>query len=432
MMEKLILHLQYEAQRAGIDLPWDKAMERFNPGSSAMAATQMLAKMRDYLITEGHMVPPLIGKKGAAAAKPDVRGYIRDLKKDNPKATREVLWGEEIEDRSENLEVPGIIRGSGQYRRVAKLQADAEGTPDITPIRSRETANNRSRSRQVSGPKGRGSRATNKAQANARFPTSNPEDFDSEDDYDPNRKKPKYGLRAKPQRKYEMSEDDNSGTDTEFKLEDSDDENAFGKPPSKSAPRASANSGRWAVRHHRSKSNREENLSALNIDHDGLTTLRINPTSLSKFPGGEHGQQDEDEGLTAEVAHERGSFDNYEEEGFDDQADDVEDDGNESVRNMVATTFASYSHRPQYIDGQLQYHTQQAVHNQVDPNRFHDYVMSNPDFAYTYGRSNGALAGIAGAGGYDDSFVSIAHLYICSSNTTNISPANEPKQWQIQ
>jgi hypothetical protein len=117
MMEKLMLHLQYECQRKGILLPWDKAVHRLSPGSSGTAAQQHINKIRDILIGEGHMVPPLIGKLGSAQSS-HVRGYIRDEDSSDPSQAKVVNWGEVVEDRKESLMIPGIIRGSGAYRKV--------------------------------------------------------------------------------------------------------------------------------------------------------------------------------------------------------------------------------------------------------------------------------------------------------------------------
>jgi hypothetical protein len=63
------------------------------------------------------MVPPLLGKN-TIPQDPMIRGFIRDMNAEKPTETRVVCWGEHIEDRKENLEVEGIIRGSGNYRRA--------------------------------------------------------------------------------------------------------------------------------------------------------------------------------------------------------------------------------------------------------------------------------------------------------------------------
>jgi hypothetical protein len=116
MIEKLLLHVQYECQRQGVQIPWDKVVHRLSPGSSGATAQQHLNKVRDQLVAEGHMVPPLIGKLGAPA--PDApRGFIRDMSQNDPYVTKAVHWGDHVEDRKDSLVEEGIIRGSGTYRK---------------------------------------------------------------------------------------------------------------------------------------------------------------------------------------------------------------------------------------------------------------------------------------------------------------------------
>lgn len=119
MVEKLLLCVQYECHKSGVKIPWDKVVERLNPGSKGSSALQQLNKMRDTLVAEGHVIPPALGK----ADIPDplwLRGYARDFSSVAPTATRSVRWSELIEHPKENLAVPGITRGSGNYRSIAK------------------------------------------------------------------------------------------------------------------------------------------------------------------------------------------------------------------------------------------------------------------------------------------------------------------------
>jgi hypothetical protein len=118
MMAKLILHLQYECFKGGILLPWDKVAHRMSPGSSGPAIIQYLNKLRDYLVLEGHMIPPNMGKSSIVHDS-KIRGYIRDLDVENdPYAVKSVRWDDIIEDRKENLVVPGFTTGSGTYSRA--------------------------------------------------------------------------------------------------------------------------------------------------------------------------------------------------------------------------------------------------------------------------------------------------------------------------
>jgi len=100
MIEKLMLHLQYEMHRRGIEVPWNEAVHRLSPGSSGQSATQHLNKIRDQLLTEGHLVPPLCGKV-IQPQDPKIRGYIRDMGGESVVDSREVDWEEFIEDRRE-------------------------------------------------------------------------------------------------------------------------------------------------------------------------------------------------------------------------------------------------------------------------------------------------------------------------------------------
>jgi hypothetical protein len=107
MIEKLMLHIQYECHRRGIIIPWDHIVHRLNPGSSGPSALQHLNKMRDVLVTEGHLVPPLLGKV-TVKQDPSIRGFVRDMDAELPTTTRIVRWDEPIEDRKEYVSSPSI------------------------------------------------------------------------------------------------------------------------------------------------------------------------------------------------------------------------------------------------------------------------------------------------------------------------------------
>lgn len=125
MTEKLMLHLVYESEVAGIKLPWDAAVKRLHPGSKEGAATQHLNKLRTILLTEGHLVPPKARTRNRLASEnnPEIRGYIRPDGA-GPFETREVGWDEKIEDLVKSIENPEIIRGSGRYPRTKKSPTD--------------------------------------------------------------------------------------------------------------------------------------------------------------------------------------------------------------------------------------------------------------------------------------------------------------------
>ncbi|KUJ09065.1 uncharacterized protein LY89DRAFT_318840 [Mollisia scopiformis] len=129
MMEKLVLNIQFECHKAGIQLPWDKIVHRLNPGSSGPAATQMLNKMRDILICEGHLIPPAMGKR-TMKVDPMVRGYVRDLTKQDPRAARILYWTEPYENAKYSLDW-GTTLGSGQYRKLLKNPKVEEDSDDV-------------------------------------------------------------------------------------------------------------------------------------------------------------------------------------------------------------------------------------------------------------------------------------------------------------
>lgn len=226
MVEKLMLHLQYECHRAGLKLPWDKAVDRLSTGSSGASALQHLNKLRDILITEGHMVPPLLGKY-TIPQDPTVRGYTRDMNAEKPTDTRVVRWGEHIEDRKENLEVEGVIRGSGNYRRgllkgLENIQRATGERRNRLPV---ELHDSRTES---NGAAGTTKKAIKRRASviSSRSQSVDPAEMDSDEEYDPSsaKKKGKYGLRkvAKSAKKYKVEE--NSDVDAEDQTDDEADQ----------------------------------------------------------------------------------------------------------------------------------------------------------------------------------------------------------------
>lgn len=104
MAEKLLLHIQYECQRARIDLPWNSIAHRLHPGSSGAAIGQHLNRLRRELIAEGHMVPPLPQSRGGGTVDSSIRGYVRlDMEGTDKETTRPVSFSEKLEDRRYNL-----------------------------------------------------------------------------------------------------------------------------------------------------------------------------------------------------------------------------------------------------------------------------------------------------------------------------------------
>lgn len=147
MADKLLLHIQYECQRAKIDLPWNAIAHRLHPGSSGAAVTQYLVRLRRELVAEGHLVPPLPQVKGLDSS---IRGYIReDENGDDKTTTRPVTFAERLEDRRFSL--PGAFDDDAEPETpaaAAALDHEMDEDPFVdspTPLRHlfRTPTNNR-------------------------------------------------------------------------------------------------------------------------------------------------------------------------------------------------------------------------------------------------------------------------------------------------
>lgn len=290
MMEKLILHIVFECRRADINLPWDKIAHRLCPGSSGAAAQQYINKMRDVLITEGHLVPPPLGKK--AVFDPSIRGYIRDTDAEDPKASRSVGWLEEIVDLKESLVVPGVSRGSGTYRRdKTRWQSNKATMGEETPTKM---VGARARSdRQLSKSTLKSKEKVVKIKKE-RSESLDPAEMPSDEDYDPgNRLKikghRKRKVKVKNVRNYETDEDMDKATESQNEsFGYSDYETYLLETPSKKK-----GSGNDVM----------TSLTAMPV------TLKLSPDLLSKFPAGLAsksvqdmlvGTETEDDGCTEE------------------------------------------------------------------------------------------------------------------------------------
>ncbi|EKD16335.1 hypothetical protein MBM_05629 [Drepanopeziza brunnea f. sp. 'multigermtubi' MB_m1] len=196
MMEKLMLCVQYECHKAGIRIPWDEAVHRLNPGSSGPSAVQHLNKLRDTLVAEGHLIPPALGK--VTEADPAwLRGYARDHTKQTPTATRSVPWNEALEHPKVNLVIPGIIKGSGNYRAVPKEQrVQLPPKEEIDPAighRVRIPADLVEEAKAARVARGsrrkRGTRAPRPKQDDVLDGEAEPAELGPDDEYKPNKKK---------------------------------------------------------------------------------------------------------------------------------------------------------------------------------------------------------------------------------------------------
>ncbi|KAF5874253.1 putative heat shock protein mitochondrial precursor protein [Botrytis fragariae] len=223
MPEKLILCMVYECRRAELDIPWDNIAHRIRPGSSGAATIQHINKLREILIPEGHLVPPPFAKKNNVD--PNVRGYIRDMNSEDPKATRAVTWDEKIEDLKESLVIPGVTRGSGTYRRDrARWQNNKVAIVEETPTKtlsSRQGAEKRA-------PKAKTEQKEKSFMVKReRSESIDPTEMPSDEDYDPgNRLKikghRKRKVKVKTERKYDLDETSDSEGES-FGYSDNDD-----------------------------------------------------------------------------------------------------------------------------------------------------------------------------------------------------------------
>ncbi|KAF7956919.1 hypothetical protein EAE96_004243 [Botrytis aclada] len=231
MMEKLLLSTVFECRCADINIPWDKIAHRVCPGSSGAAAIQHINKLREILIPEGHLVPPPFAKKNTVD--PNIRGYIRDMDSEDPKATRPVTWDEEIEDLKESLVIPGVTRGSGTYRRErSRLQNNKTTIVEETPTK---TFSNRSRLDKRASKTKTEQKEKSFMVKKERSESIDPAEMPSDEDYDPgNRLKIKGNrkrkVKVKTERQYDLDETSDSEGDS---LGYSDDGNFLAETPSK-------------------------------------------------------------------------------------------------------------------------------------------------------------------------------------------------------
>ncbi len=143
MAEKLLLHIQYECSRYKIDLPWDSIAHRLHPGSSGGAILQHMNRLRNTLVAEGHLVPPICQKPGSrVSVDPTIRGYVRKHTEGlDSVTTRAVPFTEIMDDRKFNLpDAYDNVKVSGHIKREnqggAARKTTASGSSKTTPIKA--------------------------------------------------------------------------------------------------------------------------------------------------------------------------------------------------------------------------------------------------------------------------------------------------------
>ncbi|EKD16334.1 hypothetical protein MBM_05628 [Drepanopeziza brunnea f. sp. 'multigermtubi' MB_m1] len=101
----IMLCVQYECHKAGIRIPWDKAVHRLNPGSSGPSAVQQLDKLRDTSV--------------ARSLKQDNRGSWKK------RGTRTPLFKHNVDGHADPAELSSLLKMSTTQarRRVARREA---------------------------------------------------------------------------------------------------------------------------------------------------------------------------------------------------------------------------------------------------------------------------------------------------------------------
>lgn len=139
MVDKLVLHMQYELARHKIDVPWDVIAHRMHPGTSGSAVLQHFNRMRATLLAEGHLIPPPLPKPGSRQpVNPLIRGHVRKYPDGSDITTmRPVPYTEPMDDLKINIpysydDLLAVIDKKGKGKstardgRVSKTRA-AEG-----------------------------------------------------------------------------------------------------------------------------------------------------------------------------------------------------------------------------------------------------------------------------------------------------------------
>ena len=84
MDKQLTLAMQYEANKAGITLPWEKIGARMGEKITGGAVIQHLAKMRSRLVEQGNPVPPSLKRGGGASRDPTTTSSASTMVKNSP------------------------------------------------------------------------------------------------------------------------------------------------------------------------------------------------------------------------------------------------------------------------------------------------------------------------------------------------------------
>lgn len=104
MVEKLLLCLEFECNRQGINVPWDDIAHRFHPGATGAGMLQHFARLRSIMAAEGHLIPPKLStKKDRTPLDSTIRGYIRSkINDDGVVVVRAIRYTEPLEHSTFN------------------------------------------------------------------------------------------------------------------------------------------------------------------------------------------------------------------------------------------------------------------------------------------------------------------------------------------
>lgn len=97
VFEILAFVIEFELHLDKVEIPWDRVAKRLaGIECTGDALKQAMAKRRDILLAEGHLIPPVL-QKNDILSKLIIRGYTRDLTSDDPFTAVPVFWNQRWE-----------------------------------------------------------------------------------------------------------------------------------------------------------------------------------------------------------------------------------------------------------------------------------------------------------------------------------------------
>lgn len=133
MWEKAFLHLAFQVQKQGHEVPWQATAHALFPGMSGDALQQSCERLRSRCIAQGHLVPPKFGAQLGSQGQ-ELRGVVRhntDPKVGDFWTTRAVPYEEPMLDRTAVLPDAHLYRNNMASRKnfmpLRMIETDAEG-----------------------------------------------------------------------------------------------------------------------------------------------------------------------------------------------------------------------------------------------------------------------------------------------------------------